>query len=1553
MTVANSSGEELAFFARCIAISCENKLLSTYEGTMQITYKQQLRENAPFRNIEGDQYLELLKRNESAIYQGTIGVYLARKVIVDGQEMYQPYIDIDGVSDLEREEKIASAIEFALLTVRTFESLGVADHFRFIATGGTGFRTLSNFLLNRPAYFAFLDWMRDEMPHIHDPKPSREIDFPHQVFGYKGDALHNDKVLTDSHSAVIDKNLLSQGVFTVDDYLQATAGKPDPLEIISFVEWLLAGPIISDLKFLGVFGNRIEEYQKIAGDFKVNPFSFLMLRKDREPIGLEVMHQMLLDKGILSKIEPRGSQAISFRGLPCPICGDAKANAWASPPYYKLKCWNSDCEAATGIGVPLYRWAKIKNRGTYCNSGKKSYDLTPPTNPMILADARNLIDTELKNSDDSLLVLTPGVGKTHSTIYAISKMGEGKVIVYAAFNIQLQEEGYNKCIEFLGHSKGLHLMQSQAVACLRAGEVSKIADRGFSPKEILCNSCKHRDSDCEYFKQRKNLGPGIYFVTLHMLQYLEKLIPKPDLLILDENLKAGLLLEDSCSERQMKSLLKVVPETDAKLIRQLLGIFQGISVNLVKSDSWEWTINSRKLTEADDTTIIDLLSKWTGRSEEETISNLLALSNTLRELKIWELYFKGIDMNAINWINSLCSRSALAFVHIDKTGEISFKTKRITHLGFHGSPLKILDATGDAESLEPLVRRKLKIVKADVGWKSNRVHIKKSLSRKDMALATEEHLEKLLTEMLSKTQAQKIMVITYKRHKEKVLRILQTIDPTRDFMIFHFQGPRGINTYESCKAVLVIGLPYTNLNSAAQDACLLFPNERDVDKRIDWAEANMQWEFVQAVHRIRPIHKDNVDIVLAANNWPTSLEKPNVVIDQSRENNWKEIAINRLKSFVDKYGFLNQDIGFLANVFVKQKENIAINFQSTLWELTKDLSASKLPNVSQFCTSPFWLGKDFIIDKVIPFEGNISSYDKEKLKSIYVIYILMAKIYLKRIHSSDLLVGLSRNGNSGDIGDRLILSNTKKWSDLLIDFKKQNHNFESFKIKLPHSRGNYVPGVGNPERVKEFYKQINDLGIKVNGKIRKVAIDSYCAVGQSESSINPIPEGYVSIYLHDDEDLAYVAWGSDFKSLALHRNPSDLASFLGRTVLENKRKTITNNGKKLAQLFMSCGLAKCEIVDVVITEKLIANGEIKCVLVNLETVFKSHDIAKELERGVVTRRIYEVWEKQEELIASKGLAKIFSIESQLLWVTAKIEDAGVGVDIDEMLRLYDTSDEKSKKDFERYVMKGIDQDDRYRDNIDQLRTTTGRFERSLLRVPGKGPLRSLFRAKEGYKLVKADYSQEEPRIMAALSGDPAAIALFRAGKDIYLETARVIFGNRDDLFSYRGIGKEIVIGLINGRTWYKIYDRFIEMGYPGDQDEVMLWASLFNQRFPEIGIWRSVIAATAKKEGTVTTKLGRLRKISDADTDDAICNHPMQGIAADAFKLALIDLDEKLAGLDAQIVHIMHDEIIVEAKEDVADHVTALAKECMEGTFAEIFPEVPFVVNPEIGDTWG
>ncbi|XPS88653.1 PolA2: predicted DNA polymerase I [Desulfosarcina variabilis str. Montpellier] len=1558
-----------------------------------------------------------MQNNETNISRGTFGIYLARKVFVDEQELYQPLIDIDGTSGLERQEKIASAITFACLTLKSLSALGVAEHFKFIASGGTGFRAVSNLKLNHPAYKAFVEWMRSEMSFIHDLKPTTETDPPHQIFAYKGDPAHNKKALIDGHSTIIDKNLLEQHAFTVDDYLQMTAGKPDPSEILSFVKWLISGSIISDLKVLGLFGNKLSEYQQSSFDFNVNPFSHILLRKNTEPIGLSALKEMLDEKGIRCTIEKRGNaSAISFKGYSCPMCGKTTVNARAYPPSYKLRCFNVKCDPHDG--VPLYRWAGIQSNGYRPGSSKNGFDLAVPNKYETLEDACSLVAQELNSSDNSIIVLTPGTGKTRTTLNEIQTMGQDRIVIYAAFNKALQEEAFNTICALAGKRDGFHLIQSREDTCQRSTELKDITRKGFSPSEIICGNCPYRQTSCDYYNQRSEFGPGVYFVTIHMLQYLQSQIPTPDLIILDENVKAGLLLENVCSEIQIQSVLKVVKGTDQHLITDLLNLFHRISINFVSSDSAEpkMIINGRKLTEStlQEATIIELLAKGMNTTEEDIISRLTSLSNTLDNLSRTDLYRQGIDLNAISWIKGLISPTTLSYVLMDKEKPTRFITKQITPLGYPGTPIKVLDATGDASALKSLVRRRLKTVKADVAWNSKRVHIKKSINRVSMDHPQESYLVKLLTDMLVHTQAEKVMFITYECNESQIMKILNEIDLTRTFMGFHFYGPRGINSFQECDAVLVIGLPYPNLNAAAQDACILFPDEKDSDKRIDWTEACMQWELVQCIHRIRPVRKSSVDIILAGSKWPSMLPEPDIIIDQSQNKNWKELAIDRLKPFVDEFGFLTADIGFLANVYVKKKSTIAKQFQANIARLIYDVK-ELIPELEGECiTSTLGCSEDFDSSRYSCFKDVDNFHVDEKIKLILVIcnIYIQKSLELKR----SLLLRIVNQLKKQSIewtNDPLILSTTKQWSDLINHFKEINPHFEKFKIKLPHARGNAIDGAGNPDRVKAFYCHINQLEI-----VGKINLDTYQVEEQSSCPFVPIHAGYISVYMADDEQMMSVAWGSEFVSISLKQEPQELEAFFTSIPIGEDIKIITNNGKQVAKAFLLCGLPKCEIIDVIIAEKLIANGEIEYRALSLKTIFSRYELSDGLERSGLIHRLVEVWSRQEPLIQSIGLTTVFGIETRLIWVTAKIETVGISIDVDALLKLHDELGDKidalaaeleksippdiplhdrgkiqehlnsiydlslakidedslrwisqadvkclvanlieywktvrELRDVESYMaMTGAD--DRVRDSIDQLNTKTGRFYRHLQTVQKTGPMRSLFRAREGYKFILADYSQQEARIIAGLSNDQVAIDLFKAGKDIYLETAKIIMGPDVSGDRYRKLGKEIMLGLNNGRSAYSIYESLARLGFGYDLDDVHGMILRYNIEFAGMSAWRDGIKSSAKDDGAISTRLGRMLKVSEDTKVNVLYNHPVQGTAADGFKLALIDLDDQLAGYDAQIVHIIHDEVIVKAREDVADDVAVTVKSCMEQAFKGILPEVPMVVEPVIRDSW-
>jgi DNA polymerase I-like protein with 3'-5' exonuclease and polymerase domains len=91
--------------------------------------------------------------------------------------------------------------------------------------------------------------------------------------------------------------------------------------------------------------------------------------------------------------------------------------------------------------------------------------------------------------------------------------------------------------------------------------------------------------------------------------------------------------------------------------------------------------------------------------------------------------------------------------------------------------------------------------------------------------------------------------------------------------------------------------------------------------------------------------------------------------------------------------------------------------------------------------------------------------------------------------------------------------------------------------------------------------------------------------------------------------------------------------------------------------------------------------------------------------------------------------------------------------------------------------------------------------------------------------------------------------------------------------------------------------------------------------------WRQASVAEARAKKRVRTKIGRLIRIPDDVSDRSLFNLPVQATGADGFKLALINVSGKLNGLDARIVHTQHDEIIVEARDDIADQVCVILKE--------------------------
>jgi DNA polymerase-1 len=236
-------------------------------------------------------------------------------------------------------------------------------------------------------------------------------------------------------------------------------------------------------------------------------------------------------------------------------------------------------------------------------------------------------------------------------------------------------------------------------------------------------------------------------------------------------------------------------------------------------------------------------------------------------------------------------------------------------------------------------------------------------------------------------------------------------------------------------------------------------------------------------------------------------------------------------------------------------------------------------------------------------------------------------------------------------------------------------------------------------------------------------------------------------------------------------------------------------------------------------------------------------------------------------------------------------------------------------------------------------------------------IRQAFIAPPGCKLLAADYSQIELRIMAHLSGDAGLLAAFSADLDIHRATAAEVFGLPLDAVSsdQRRSAKAINFGLIYGMSAYGLGR---QLGI--DRGQAQTYVDLYFERYPGVKRYMDETRQLAREQGFVTTVFGRRLYLPDINARNAqqrqyaersAINAPMQGTAADIIKRAMIEVDSWLneSALDARLLMQVHDELVIEVRDDHVGDVRNAVVAIMEGA-AEL--KVPLRVDSGSGTNW-
>lgn len=265
----------------------------------------------------------------------------------------------------------------------------------------------------------------------------------------------------------------------------------------------------------------------------------------------------------------------------------------------------------------------------------------------------------------------------------------------------------------------------------------------------------------------------------------------------------------------------------------------------------------------------------------------------------------------------------------------------------------------------------------------------------------------------------------------------------------------------------------------------------------------------------------------------------------------------------------------------------------------------------------------------------------------------------------------------------------------------------------------------------------------------------------------------------------------------------------------------------------------------------------------------------------------------------------------------------------------------------------------------QAVTATGRLsssEPNLQNIPIRSEqgrrIRQAFVAPEGYKLLAADYSQIELRIMAHLSGDKGLLTAFEKGEDIHKATAAEVFGVALDEVSgdQRRSAKAINFGLIYGMSAFGLA-RQLDV----ERKVAQAYIDKYFERYPGVLTYMDNIRKQAHDDGFVETLYGRRlylpeinarnKQLQQAAERTAI-NAPMQGTAADIIKRAMIEVEAWLLrehADDARMTMQVHDELILEVKESALD---AVRDGLVQRMSAAASLDVPLLVEAGVGDNW-
>ena len=536
--------------------------------------------------------------------------------------------------------------------------------------------------------------------------------------------------------------------------------------------------------------------------------------------------------------------------------------------------------------------------------------------------------------------------------------------------------------------------------------------------------------------------------------------------------------------------------------------------------------------------------------------------------------------------------------------------------------------------------------------------------------------------------------------------------------------------------------------------------------------------------------------------------------------------------------------------------------------------------------------------------------------------------------------------------------------------KRTNGEFDSFIKEIFEDEN--IEKIGY--ELRKIYIILKQMGIEMKNLKYDIKIASYILdMTKGKYPIDNIIEEYLNLYVEEYLKSQGISSEKDKQITLFNEDNSDnknneemfKISFYAYSI--SKLKDVLNE-----KLIETNQLDVFEKIDMPLIEVL-ANMQYEGIYIDKNEL---EAFGNELKQRIdeITKEIYDLAGEEFNINSTQQLGTI--LFEKLKLTASKKNKKGYATDVDSLEKIksehpiiekileYRTLVKLNSTYIDGMIPYINAKTNRIHAHFHQTITATGRISCSdpnLQNIPtryelGK-KLRKVFKPKDGYVFIDADYSQIELRVLAHISQDEHMLEAFKNGEDIHKQAASKVLGIpvNEVTKEQRSAAKAVNFGIVYGISDFGLAE---QLGI--SRSKAKEYIEQYLEKYSGIDKFMKDVVEDAKEKGFVETLFNRRRYITELKSNNymvrefgkrAAMNTPVQGTAADIMKIAMINLNKELEKneIDAKLVLQVHDELILEAKEQDKDRAKEMLKQCMEKAIKLM---VPLDVEVSEADNW-